>query len=426
VKHFLKKHFLLLLLLSAALALRIFLASFLMQPHFNVNDDSMRYQDWGRIAYHHGLSETYQTMQLSFGSNPNNQPPGTVYIDLAMYSLQQVLFQSPPEKSPLLYAFFLKLPNILADVLIGVMIYYCVLRNTKRKYALIANSLFLFNPVVIYNSAIWGQTDALNNFFFFASLTFLFGKKYFLSLLLFFLSLFIKLSVLPLLPFLLIILFLKMKFQYLKLFMYLCLSIGLILILTLPVNSNPLTWWIQFFTRYASGELPYITNYTFNFWSILFNPDSFALVPLSSDLFWGLPLAIWGYLLFGIVVIPLIIYLIKQKNLDDAQILLILSLAAFAVFLFLPRMHQRYIYPALPLLATFIGLKRKHYLPYILLSLVNFINLYVVWHPGDFLPVFLTNIIAHSKIRLGMSILVVGIFLVLYSKTLKKKLLHFF
>lgn len=396
-----------------------------MDPAFKINDDLMRYQDWGRIAYHYGAADTYTDNHLSFGSNPNNQPPGTVYIDLAMYSLYQSIFHPQNESTSNVYAFFLKLPNIIADIFIGGMIYYFVIRNAKRKYALLAASLFLYNPVIIYNSAVWGQTDALNNVFFFASLIFLFAKRYFLSVLMFFLSLYIKLSLLPLFPLLLVILLKKMQFNFIKVFSYIIVSIGILLLFTLPISSDPFSWLIRFFMQNVSGELQYITNYTFNFWSVIFNPDSFALVPLSSDIYFGLPLTTWAYILFATVFIPLLLYTYKQKNLNEAQVMGILFIAAFAVFLFLPRMHQRYIYPAIPLMATYIGLQRKFLLPYILLSTINFINLYVVWHPTDFLPVLFTNFIAHSKIRLGMSIVVVGLFLVIYSEILTKKTIQF-
>lgn len=415
-------------LLGSAFLLRVFLAVFLLGPEFPVHDDLMRYQDWGSIAYHHGVSDTYRTDHISFGSLPNNQPPGTVYVDLGIYTLSQFISGLLNQDFSNVYPFLLKSVTILADLGIGALIYYCVAKNAKRKYALIAAAFFLFNPVVIYNSTVWGQIDALNNLLFFGSLMFLFGNKYFLSVLFFFFSLYIKISLLPLLPFLFVILLVKMQFQWIKLLAYIITSVVIVFCMTFPVSNNPMVWWLQFFLTNASGELPYITNYAFNFWSIVFNPDSFSLVPVRSSIYWGLSLEIWGYLIFCLFCLPLLFLFFTKKYIDDAHILGILSLIAFAVFLFFPGMHQRYLYPVLPLLAAYIGIKHKGYGVYLLASFVNFVNLYVVWHPAVFLPEWFTTIIAHSKVRLSMSILIVLAFFVMYLQLLFKdriKLLRF-
>jgi len=420
LKAFIKNHIYFISIVLVALCIRIFLALYLLQPGFSVNDDLLRYQDWGKIAYDHQVSDTYSSKYLTYGTNPNNQPPGTVYIDLSMYSLSQIVHFFSPQQ-PDIYPFFLKLPNILADLLIGIMIYYLINKKNKKKYALFGSCLFLLNPVVIYNSAVWGQTDALNNVLFFASLVLLFSNKYFFSILLFFFSLYIKLSLLPLFPLYLLILLKKTQFNLLRSCIYVIVSMAILLLFTLPLSSTPHIWLTQFFIHNSSGELQHIVNYSFNFWSVLFNPDSFSLIPLSSDIYFGLSLATWAYILFTLTYIPLLIYTLKQKRLSDSQVLALLFIAAFATFLLLPRMHQRYIYPVIPLIATYIGIERKNIIPYILLSIVNFINLYVVWHPSDFLPVFFTNIIAHSKIRLGMSVLTVLLFIVMYIRTLQIK-----
>lgn len=404
-----------------ALILRIGLTVILLQPHYNVNFDLLRYQDWGRIMYYYGAGDSYTARHLQFGTNPNNQPPGTVYIDSAMYALFQLLIHTPLSITPGLYQLLLKLPSIISDAGIGLCIYFIVLKKTKRSNALLAASLFLFNPVVIYNSAVWGQTDAVNNFLFSLSLLLLFRNKFFLSIFLYTVSLYIKLSLLALFPLLLIIYIRLLKYALTKLLFYFLISACLLFFFTLPVSDNPVLWTTQFFIHNAGGEMPYITNSTFNFWSVLFNPDSFSLVPVSTAVYYGLPLSVWAYILFGVVVIPLFIRLIKSKLFDESVVMETLYIASFAVFLFLPRMHQRYLYPVFPLFATVIGLQKKKYTEYVLLSLLNFINLYIVWHPIDFLPNFMTAIFVHSKIRWGISAFTTLLFVLLYKNIVFNK-----
>ena len=422
----LKTHYLLLIFIFIAILIRIFLAIFLLQPGYKENDDLIRYKDWGKISSQSGLSESYNLKHITFGGYANNQPPGTTYVDFAIYSIYQTVSHEAPSIQSKNYSLFLKLPSILADLIIGFLIYFCVYKyQAKKKHALLAMSLFIFNPVVIYNSTVWGQTDAINNLFLYCSLLLLLSRKYFLTIFTFFLCVYIKLSLLPLLP---LVLFLTLKetgYNYKKIFTFTVTSIIALLLFTLPVSNSPLIWVINFLKQNSSGELQHITNYAFNFWSLIFNPDSFALVPLSSNLVFGISLNAWAYLIFFLVLIPPLMYIIKNKTLSAFQVFGIYALITFSMFLFLPRMHERYLYPLFPLFATYIGLKGKYYLEFLLATLLNFIGLYVTWHPSDFLPTLITGIIIHSKIRLGMSALIVTLFILLYVQILlgKNKLL---
>ena len=78
-----------------------------------------------------------------------------------------------------LHSILLKLPFILADIGISYLL-YLIIKN--KKIALTLVSLFLFTPALIYNSAVWGQTDSLLNLFFLTCLYFYLQKKYNLSI----------------------------------------------------------------------------------------------------------------------------------------------------------------------------------------------------------------------------------------------------
>lgn len=89
---------------------------------------------------------------------------------------------------------FLRLPNFIADLLTGYLIYAMVKKYKDEKKALLASSLYLLNPSVLYNGAFWGQMDAINNALFFLGVfLFLYHKKL-LSILSLFFSLYIKLT----------------------------------------------------------------------------------------------------------------------------------------------------------------------------------------------------------------------------------------
>ena len=73
------------LIVASALFLRILISLLLVNPQFVKNNDLLRYMDWGKITYQYGIKESYNPKHISVGILPNNQPPGTTYIDYSAY-----------------------------------------------------------------------------------------------------------------------------------------------------------------------------------------------------------------------------------------------------------------------------------------------------------------------------------------------------
>lgn len=433
----------LLLLLILGLMLRIIVM--LWSFNFRENTDILRYRDWGRISYLYSLSDTYKTDYLNFGTIPNNMPPGSLYSINLMYNLNmqvsKVLLKITHSKEgslawmngPLLN-FFLRFPAIIADLLMGFLIYKVVTSQRSKRIGLFTTSLFLFNPVILYNSAFWGQMDAINNFFFYFSLFLLVKKKYFLSILFCSLSLYVKLSFLPLLPIFFLILYLLKK-NKLQLFISIISSVFLIVILTFPISPSPHTWLIQFFTQNLLPEMKNITSFSFNFWWLIFKPwisigqptdlfnfSEIRLIdsPLDSNNFLNISLGSWGYILFFTFLTPLFykIISIKSRIASKSNLFLIFSIIAILFYLFLPDMHERYFYPFFPLFATYVGLSQKNLSIFIFLSLLNFINLYLVWHPM-MLPLISYEFMNNRSFQWLISLLTIIIASILYIKSIK-------
>lgn len=406
-------------LLILALGLRILIMFWSF--NFRENTDVLRFRDWARIAHVYGLKDAYKSDHLSFGTLSNNMPPGSLYLNVAAYEAQiplvKLYLRLTRETAgtnywinSVLINTFLRLPQIVADLILGFLIYVLVKSKKTEKNALLASSLFLFNPVILYNSAFWGQMDSLYALPLLTAFYFLSKKKYFWSILAFFLSLYVKLNVLLFLPFFLIIVFKLIKKKMLF-FVHLVLSFFAIFILTLPVSVTPLAFMANLFLKTSSGEMQNVTNFAFNFWwflfksflaigepKTLFNFSEIRLIgsPLSSASYFGLPLNIWAFLTFSLLLIPVLLKIIFFKRARFTQsetLMLFFSLIAILGFLFLPRMHERYLYPFFPILAAYVGLKQKFLFIFIILSILNFINLYLVWHPMMlfFMPYGLMN-----------------------------------
>ena len=402
------KTFLFLLFLAFALRLSVTWWSL----NFRENSDVLRYKDWARIAYLYGFADTYKTDHLTFGTLPNNQPPGSLFMlypayitELQVAKIYGKITKTKPGANlwingPLLNI-FLRLPSIIADILLGIFLYILVKKKKSESAGLLAASFFLFNPVILYNSAFWGQMDALNNLAFFIAIYFLIEKKLFWAVLFYCFSLYIKMSLLPALPVFLLLLFIQKSKNRAKLIFSFIGSFSIIFFLTFFIAKNPVLWLWNFLIHNAAGEMQNITNFACNFWWFVVHPTikigkatnlfSFSQVslihmPSLAYTFLGLRVHVWGYLLFFLSITPFLIFLYFRKNheVTPARIALILSLTMLFAFLFLPTMHERYMYPAFPLLALSIGLQNKYKLIYILLSLLNLINLYIVWHPMMF------------------------------------------
>jgi len=391
--------------------------------NFPQHPDLLRYRDWGRIAYLYGINETHNLKYITYGDKPNNLPPGATFVITGTYSTSLLVSRAILKISHLqegtnlflniyLVDLFLKLPAVFADLVITVFIYLLIKKYAKSKATLLGATLFLFNPVIIYNSAFWSQIDSVNNAIFLISLFFLLQKKIFLAILFYLISLYFKLSLLPLFPFYLFFLYL-MKIDLIKVIKYLSISVLILSFFTYLFFPGIDTWMDFFVLNNFRQEANFITVNAFNFWYFILLPFFPAgNFPASTPL-----LALSGYLLFILSCIPLVRFFLKNKYKPD-YLFFFFSLLSLLVFLFLPRMHERYLYPMFPLLAISCGLNKKLIILYFSFSFLHLLNLLFVWHPFliGFYSVFISNVWFGWICSLG----IIGSGLLLYKKFLEK------
>jgi len=431
-------------LLLGAFIFRILLMLWSFQH--TTNKDIFRYRDWAMIPYvYNSLTAPYEGKHITFGIDPLNMPPGTLYVLTGMYRLNIIaakVIAKVTHTAPgalqwvngALTNAFLRLPNILADLLAGYLIYALVRRYRREKDALIASSLYLFNPSIWYNSAFWGQMDAVNSALFFWGIYLYLRHKKLAAALLLFLSLYVKLTLIVIIgPFLALAFLLEKNRK--KFLTSVALAVSVILLLTLPLSRAPHLWWYQFLQGNSLGEMHNITSLAFNFWWVVFRPriaigkpmtdfeftlDRFIGSPESSVAVWGTPLFVWALILFGIVSVPLVRILMRHKTTILRPSMLTLSLAMLSLigYLFLPHMHERYLFAFIPLMAASIGLTGRNLWLFVAISLLNFLNLYLVWHSMIFpaLPYWLMNSV---DFQWGISVVTVVLGIVLYVRSIR-------
>ena len=144
----------LLVLLALGLLLRLVLA-FVVFPHEGLSADIEIFAKWSLLLAREGPGEFY-------ANNPTiNDTPGFLYLfwllGLAANGVAGLTGTATPE----LIADWLKLPMILIDLVVAIVLFRAVRRWQSPQAGLFAAGAYLFTPVTWYMSALWGQVDAL-------------------------------------------------------------------------------------------------------------------------------------------------------------------------------------------------------------------------------------------------------------------------
>lgn len=387
----------------------IFCAAFLLRIgllftayHGDLNNNI----SWGNLAVERGLKDFYEGKDWAY-SNPN-QPPLTIL----MFGGLKVVWNAVEDTSwylnnrfsvfPSSFIWFweekgmillVKLPGVIADLLIGYFIYR-YLAKKKNKKSILITALWLFNPVVWYNSSLWGQTDSIVNLLGFLGILFLFEKKLIPSILFWTLSFLFKGSLAAFIP----VVFVYALFQKYKLVEWFkAVFVGLVTIVLTSIYFHPQLdfplWLVNLYSqRIFPGEIGDLTANAFNAWWLV-NPGRV----LDSTLYLGLPARWWGMIVLLFSIGLSIFFLKKDKS--EKRFWYVLAVVSLTSFLFMTRIHERYLYPFfLPatLLVTWIP---AVIYPLIVLTLTNLLNLYHLFYAPS-IPVL-------EKIYLNPSFMIV-------------------
>lgn len=352
--------------------------------------------DWGIKFWQLGPKNFYENLfwQVSWA----NQPPGTVYLFALMrkiydlifglawwFNLKISLFPSAliPFFQEKLYVSLIKLPAIFADLGIAALIYRFVVGLRNKKLANFAALVFLFNPVSWYNSAVWGQTDAIINFFGLLSIYYFWKKKPVWATWAYFLSLYFKGSLVIFAP-IVIILLLKSNLIWWKKVLAVVGPPVILAYLSFPFVKwmGSIPWLYHLYRdRIFGHQGNMLTANAFNLWALIFGVD-FNRNDLG--IFLGLNYKTWGQLLFGFVFLPSLTALAIKKS-EIKLTLWSLVITSLAAYIFLTNMHERYLFPVFPYLTILIFLLPNLKPFYFLLSLIAWVNLYHLWYVPDIL-----------------------------------------
>lgn len=368
------------LILIFSLAILIRLLFLLSAHHGDLNNNI----SWGALFVERGPAGYYEAKDWSYSAP--NQPPLTIL----MFGSLMWLFNTIDSWTRVLndkFTFFpsqfiwfwelrgkdilVKLPSILADLGIGYLIYKYFIQLNKKKTALAATTIWLFNPVVWFNSSIWGQTDPIVNLLGLFGIMALQNKKLVHASIWFTLSILFKGSLFVLAPVLLFYA-VKQKHTFHAWAKAAAASLATLYIVCLafyPSLDLPV-WLYNLYTKQIlPGEIGFLTANAFNLWWLVDSGKT-----LDSTMYLGLPARIWGFVL-SISGIFGTLYLIKNK-IEDKKVWYALAVSALVTFLFMTRIHERYLYPFFPAGTILAGLAPAFTVPYALLSASHLFNLF--------------------------------------------------
>lgn len=394
----------------AALFLR-----FALLPFFNFGDVNNSVI-WGIWAKQFGTSGYYDFLNFFNYARPN-QPPLTILLydglkylyDFTFFILWQINIRIPAFPSQFIsvfdkfgYIWFLKLPAIFSDLGLGLVIYKLT-KMLKSENSLFLMNLYLFNPISWYNSVVWGQTDSVLMLLGFGSVLLIFFDFPILALILFALTLLFKATLITFLPIIVLMFWLK-KISFKQILLSILAFLVAVWVVSKPFAVGPVYPWLfnLYTTKIVTGELPLLTANTFNFWNIFFGQSMLK----DSIVVLGLKASTIGFILFIVFSIKPIYDLYRKFTLK--QVLFALVFITFSAFLFLTRMHERYLYPIFVPLLILTAVQRKLVGVYVVLSVLMLLNMYNGWWVPKI--TILMNFVANGLVEKSISLVFIGIF----------------
>lgn len=292
---------------------------------------------WAERMYTVGASGFYSPEVFT------DYPPGYMYLLGLIGWLRHAL--GIPYYTPL-HLTLLKLPAMLCDLACGWLLYREAVERFSEPQALFLCGTYLFNPVILLNSAVWGQVDSVFTLALLFMCLSLVKERLFPAYLAFCAGLLLKPQMLIFSP----ILLAGMADQTFthdfslrrlgKNLLPALFSLAGLLCLCLPFGAGNV--WKQYFSTVES--YPYAAVNACNLWGML----GLNWIP-QDNTFLGIPYKLYGYAFILLIVITVLTLSLRHKD-NREKYPFLAAVLILTLFTFSVRMHERYLYPGLILL----------------------------------------------------------------------------
>ncbi|MFZ0546300.1 MAG: hypothetical protein WAM60_12725 [Candidatus Promineifilaceae bacterium] len=346
---------------------------------FTVTADLPILREWSASLQQEGLVAFYGKTGV------RAYPPVSTYLFAGAGWLSAKLSNSAVPNESLLNA-LIKLPAILADLATAALLVRQAAKQTAV-WRILAATLYLFNPAVWYVSVYWGQTDAIYVFSLIAALMLLAHGVVMPAWVYYCLSLGVKLQGLPLLFLFFVWTVVYNGRRALVKGLAAAGVTALVLISPWLLNGRLIE-----LARATISRSSRVVQSAYNGWYFILGERAGMAGASQAPGFPPISYQIISLFLFLMVVLFVTILTIRRREqLSLPVTAVVLTLAAF---LFLTDIHERYLFPVLPLLLWAASQRRRLLWLYLILTVTWFFNLVTI---ASFAPDLWTNLVAWKR-----------------------------
>ncbi len=348
------------LVLAAGLAVRLVLA---VQPGFGA--DIGLFEFWADQMAHRGPWHFYDSDFFI------DYAPGYLYVLWIIGELNQLIHFNAAQ-----YEYVIKLPPIIAD-LASAYLLYRVLDNQSLNARVGAAGLYLLLPATLLIGPIWGQVDSMLAFFLLLCVYYIGRGRPLAGALAFTVGFLVKPQAIAALPFLAVWIMRQTPVRTWAVIGAGAFALTLLLIVPF-FTYKPWDFIVHLYNATNVENYRVDSFWAYNFWTTqglfdggLFSPDN--------QKFLGVTHRIWGFVMFGVALLAIIVATWRSKS--TGILALGTSLSVLVFYMFLTRMHERYVFAFfLPYLAACALLQsRLLWGLFVALAAAHFLNLYHVY-----------------------------------------------
>ena len=397
----------LVLQLLGGLALRVTIA-YVIFPGSGFESDLGTYASWSLTLADHGPMGFYASAGFA------DYPPAYLYVLWPIGLLAEALGSG---NAGGLASGLIKLPPMLMDIAVGYLLYRLVLGWTwpgrrAEALALGAAALYVFNPVTLYDSALWGQTDAAGALVMLLCAAALIRGNAEGATALAVLAAMVKPQFgIVMIPLVGVVLLRRHLFRAgsgprhapwgpaalrgwlareqgpLRIVTAVLLGVAVFFVLALPFQLGPVEY-LQLMGRTAEGYA-YVTVNAYNPWALLgtdsnpslaeawaWSPDTIALV--GPFLLGSVEVAVTIFTVGALLLVLGFLWGVIRAGMtgDRWTILLAAAFLSMAFFILPTRVHERYLFPVFAFLPLLAVADRRWLVSLVVIAVGSFINLH--------------------------------------------------
>ena len=318
------------------------------------------YQAWASQIATLGPAHTYQEGYFL------DYPPGYLYALWVAGLLARAVGASGN-----FYRIIIESPAIVADFALALLMYAFVRRGSRPAMAFIAMLLVALNPTLLFDTVVWGQSDSVLTFITLLSIAAILSQQYEIAWGLAAIAVLVKPQGMMMLPVLGVWTMLEADFATWIRSGVAMVAVAIIGIAPFQVGHE-WNWIIKLYTSTAGYYHETSVN-AFNLMALIG-----GLRRADSETFAGV-----SYFALGMsLLVPLYGFVAWTlwRGRTPTRLLFASFIAIFGFFMVAPRMHERYLYPAI-VLAVPLALEAPEMLAvFVVFSITSFINLAYILH----------------------------------------------